>query len=103
MATTNYNEASNKANEAFENAKKAASAGYEETKASAKEAADKLSDKVADYAKQGAEKLENTAEQLKASSSDAYKTMIETVQKHPMASLAAAAVAGAVLIGILRD
>lgn len=110
MATTNYNEASNRANEAMDNAKKAASAGYEGAKESAKDTADKLSNKVADvadtvsdYAKKGAEKLEGVTEQLKSGSSDAYKTMIETVQKHPMASLAAAAVAGAVLLGILRD
>ncbi len=103
MANETYNEASNKANEAFDNAKKAASAGYEGAKEATKETASKLSDTVADYAKQGAEKLEEAADKIQTGTSDAFKTMCETVQKHPMASIAAAMVAGAVLVGMLRD
>lgn len=103
MATTNYNETSNRAGETFEKAKQAAAAGYEETKEKAKETTDKMSKKVADMAQAGAEKLEDVANKLQEGSSDAYKTMIDTVQKHPMASLAAAMLAGAVLVGILRD
>lgn len=103
MATTTYNESSSKASEAYEKAKQAAAAGYEETKEKASEAADKMSKKVADMAQAGAEKLEDAADKIQATTSDAYKTMLDTVQKHPMASLATAMLAGAVLVGILRD